>query len=448
MQGYFPGGDQRARHGHLHPQETSRQPQRLSAKKSDWEIALELAREESLMDVDDLSAEQYSLRPPKRQRQLLTLASDLVIAQLDALSAGLPSDPSRRGRGASLGYTDRTPGGASRGNSPRPQDGHNRARALSPNPPASYGRHRRASNAVPSLRTCELCKTLGEQRWYCNLCTVSVCEVCWEKILPHALGKLGPGDVPHEKTNHQVAEKIESSLEPKMTDAEQEELHRLDENTTWFGVERDEMDDPVFQDYGRYATLMAEGSAIQRASSNRGASRYPGLVSFVGQTGTFYYARVTVFRTELYLAAGKSTLIKMLIELRDGPRKVSVPVVGSLNTSLPTSGDVHLFADPETLLTDNPILYADCEGLEGGEREPAAAKSRHKDKSNPEHAHSGKRTGSFTKKIRKKHHSSQRGLDWANTPEKRSREFAVTNLYPRLLYTFSDVIVFVLRNPK
>lgn len=141
-------------------------------------------------------------------------------------------------------------------------------------------------------------------------------------------------------------------------------------------------------------------------------------------------------------------MIKMLIELRDGARKVPVPVVGSLNQSLPTSGDVHLFADPETFLTDNPILYADCEGLEGGEREPAASKARYKDKSNTDHAHSGKRTGSFTKKIRKKHHSSQREITWANTPEKRTREFAVTNLYPRLLYTFSDVIVFVLKNPR
>jgi hypothetical protein len=136
----------------------------------------------------------------------------------------------------------------------------------------------------------------------------------------------------------------------------------------------------------------------------------------------------------------------MLIELRDGVRKVPVPVVGALNESLPTSGDVHLFADPETFLTGNPILYADCEGLEGGEREPAASRAKHGHKSSAEQ-HS-KRTGSFTKKIRKKHHSSQREITWANTPEKRTREFAVANLYPRLLYTFSDVIVFVLRNPR
>jgi urease accessory protein UreE len=61
FQGYFPGGDHRARHGHLHPEAASRQPRRMS-RQSDWDIALELAREQSLMDVDDLGAEQYRLR--------------------------------------------------------------------------------------------------------------------------------------------------------------------------------------------------------------------------------------------------------------------------------------------------------------------------------------------------------------------------------------------------
>lgn len=37
---------------------------------------------------------------------------------------------------------------------------------------------------------------------------------------------------------------------------------------------------------------------------------------------------------------------------------------------------------------------------------------------------------------------------WADTPQTQKREFAVGNLYPRILYTFSDVVVFVLRNPR
>lgn len=38
----------------------------------------------------------------------------------------------------------------------------------------------------------------------------------------------------------------------------------------------------------------------------------------------------------------------------------------------PTSANVHLYADPITIHTDNPFLFADCEGLNGGNDSPAA----------------------------------------------------------------------------
>ena len=37
---------------------------------------------------------------------------------------------------------------------------------------------------------------------------------------------------------------------------------------------------------------------------------------------------------------------------------------------------------------------------------------------------------------------------WACDKEKKSRQFIVENLYPRLLYTFSDIVVLVMRNAK
>jgi len=205
------------------------------------------------------------------------------------VSANSPIDASRPSHWAPPAYTGGTPAGFPRENHSYPYNTHNRAPTQSPNVPVSPGRRRGASASGPSLRSCDYCKELGKERWYCNLCNLSLCEKCWDRVLPHELGRLGPDNVPHEKTDHNVAEKIQSSLEPKMTEAEQEELHRLDDSTTWFGVARDEMDEPIFQDYGRYATLMAECSSIQRASSNKGASRYPGLVSFVGQTCTFLH---------------------------------------------------------------------------------------------------------------------------------------------------------------
>lgn len=239
------------------------------------------------MDVDDLAAEQYSPCLFPDAELLANYSSDLVRAQLDVVSANSPIDASHPNRWASPAHTHRTPEPLPKVNHPNIHETHPGTSRPSPKPPLPPGRHRGASTSGPSLRSCDDCKELGEQRWYCNLCTVSLCQACWERMLPHRLGRLGPDNVPHEKTDHNVAEKIQASLEPKMTEAEQEELHRLDDNTTWFGVARDEMDEPIFQDYGRYATLMAECSSIQRASSNRGASRYPGLVSFVGQTCTF-----------------------------------------------------------------------------------------------------------------------------------------------------------------
>ncbi len=97
-------------------------------------------------------------------------------------------------------------------------------------------------------------------------------------------------NVPHEKTDHHLAEKIQATLEPNISDAEQEEMHRQDDNTTWFGVTKDEMDGSIFQDYGRYATLMAECLSRNRTS------RYPALACFVGQTGKGYVLACSAVR--------------------------------------------------------------------------------------------------------------------------------------------------------
>lgn len=120
----------------------------------------------------------------------------------------------------------------------------------------------------------------------------------------------------------------------------------------------------------------------------------------------------------------------------------ATPVVGSVGKDVPTSGDVHLYLDPHTANSEAPILYADCEGLEGGEREPLGAWRNTKDRSTSNQARSiGENFGHLQ-------HASAREITWATTNERRSRGFAVTNLYPRLLYTFSGVIVFVLKNPR
>jgi len=146
----------------------------------------------------------------------------------------------------------------------------------------------------------------------------------------------------------------------------------------------------------------------------------------------------------MFAGAGKSTIIKLLIDLSiEDNVSFPTPVIGSAGVDVPTSADVHLYSDPQTTGSDNPILFADCEGLQGGERAPLGARSKKKEK-----VSKFGRVGSFERKVTRMQHTSEREITWADTTTKRSREFAVTHLYPRLLYTFSDVIVFVLKNPR
>lgn len=182
----------------------------------------------------------------------------------------------------------------------------------------------------------------------------------------------------------------------------------------------------------------------------------------------------------MYAGAGKSTLIKILIDrfgmtLTDRNAPFPSPVTSSNNDRVPTTGDVHLYADPLSYYGKAPMLYADCEGLDGGEATPRGLRHRTGDisdhvdgmhSSSARNARAAQRSANISsrssssnrgfqtahnevrKKLQKCRHASQRDIAWAVTPETKKREYAVTQLYPRLLYTFSDVVVFVMRNPR
>ncbi|KAI2627754.1 hypothetical protein GGR54DRAFT_430692 [Hypoxylon sp. NC1633] len=273
---------------------------------------------------------------------------------------------------------------------------------------------------------CEVCERRKDDVWFCNVCALVFCGQCWDAQIIHRISREG---IPHEKTDPDIAAKVRNVLSPPIDDQVRERLYDADAPTAWFGVDRpDDLSPPMFQDYGRFTELMIATDPIRRNPSFLEKwgeigrdKRTPSLVSFVGQTG-----------------AGKSTLVKLLIDFATNSRdQFSTPVIGPRGAHLPTSEDVHLYLDPRTSDSAGPLLYADCEGLEGGEREPLGAKfKRRRRQENTE-------ASRVKAKI-----ISERELQWANEPRARSREFAVTNLYPRLLYTFSDVIVFVLRNPR
>ncbi|EMC99209.1 hypothetical protein BAUCODRAFT_146182 [Baudoinia panamericana UAMH 10762] len=292
------------------------------------------------------------------------------------------------------------------------------------------------SSAGGSGELCENCRTIGPHRWYCNVCGIVYCGICWDKPLFHQENHLAIGSIPHERTLRNIAMKVANVLTPKLTDAAREQLHLADIDTTWFGVVREGHERPLFRDYGRYANLMAsardlrlesaEATSATTAELNRDIL-YPSLVSFVGETG-----------------AGKSTLIKLLIDLHSEEHETfATPVVGAPGHDISTSEDVHLYLDPHTSESQAPILFADCEGLEGGERDPTGARL----KKEAERRHNAALAAGNRRRPRLKH-TSERELLWADSPHTQSRTFAVAHLYPRLLYTFSDVIVFVLKNHR
>lgn len=212
---------------------------------------------------------------------------------------------------------------------------------------------------------------------------------------------------------------MEGILTPSREPARIQELHEEDERTKWFGVARDDAGETVFEDYGRYASL-ASDTAQMAGTENR----YPQLVSFVGVTN-----------------AGKSTIVKMLVQRsavrrdKDFNEAFPSPVVGSvLDDTRTTSGNVHLYIDPAKYLDPLPTFFADCEGFEGGEQAPLGTQYQE---------HSRRQRDGLPEPW-----VNTRPIKWADRDEYRRREYAVTVLYPRILYSFSDCVVFVLRNPK
>jgi hypothetical protein len=133
----------------------------------------------------------------------------------------------------------------------------------------------------PPVERCDVCQRSGVKTWTCIQCNNdNFCLDCWSRERAHRPGAVGFDGKPHEKTDREVVERLRQILEPRLTEQQQQELHRSDEDTTWFGIARDPVSGlPIFQDYERYATIMEQSRSVE------GTVRYPQLVSFIGQTG-------------------------------------------------------------------------------------------------------------------------------------------------------------------
>ncbi|VTO87220.1 unnamed protein product [Fusarium graminearum] len=250
--------------------------------------------------------------------------------------------------------------------------------------------------------------------WKCVQCDDFFCNDCWPKERPHRPGKVGIDGREHEKVDEDIVHRLQQIF-GQPTAEEQHRRHTNDINTTWFGVTKEHG-----QPYLHYSNRLVD--ILRESQVGAFAERFPQLVSFVGQTG-----------------AGKSTVIKMLIDrLQAGlesSRNIPAPVPGLVGDNVPTTGDVHLYEDPGTYHAQSPFLYADCEGMTGGENAPRGLACREK-------LESAKRSGKTVKNLLRKK------ITWADNPKMQSREYAVTSMFPRILYTFSDVVVFVLREVR
>lgn len=112
---------------------------------------------------------------------------------------------------------------------------------------------------------------------------------------------------------------------------------------------------------------------------------------------------------------------------RGDEEELLYPVLGRPGDPNPTTRGVYLYTDPATKGTPMPLLFADCEGLDARDKTPTAL--------------SFNITGSWDQfwLLRQR---ARRRIPWK---EQQKREEAVMDLFPKILYTVSSVVVFVLK---
>lgn len=292
------------------------------------------------------------------------------------------------------------------------------------------------SEQVSDQNLCWECDRDAE--WFCSRCDDQFCSACFDAEPAHRAdldsNRKRPRARPRRKEQHERVEfKIYSQLseifEPKSSQ-KRDNLFEWEIGAKWFYVSRAENGDFRLGNTNRFRELTSP------RWGEHCPEQFPSLISFVGQTGNKTSPFISLSETGLFAnnaqGMGKSTLVRMLIALNDLPEnhdgiRALYPVTASPDSTVlvPTTGDVQLYPDHPTYGTRAPLLFADCEGLDGGDQEPQSLKSR------------GSRYIS----------ARSRKIAWATGTSGLSREDVISDLFTKVLYTFSDVVVFVLKNP-
>ncbi|KAI1090318.1 hypothetical protein F5B19DRAFT_463449 [Rostrohypoxylon terebratum] len=270
----------------------------------------------------------------------------------------------------------------------------------------------------PKPLKCETCKE-SKEVLYCTSCEVLLCDDCWHLQIPHKPNKT----LKHEKSSLDDAKIVYQTLKCPIPDilSDNSPRQRISQKDNakhmWFGVTQDEENDYILGEGAAYYSLLLEDPIINPLNTN------PCLVSFVGVTG-----------------AGKSALINLLIKFSQGEFPVlETPVVGDRGGFSSTSADVHLYSDPITIDTSCPMIYADCEGMQGNSDPSAAQHQRETESDQDQRALVPQQWLNEFKPIK---------VQLAGKNSAEGRENFTSNLYPRLLYIFSDVIIYVLQNTR